>query len=64
MVAKVVGKAPEHVKRVTCRNCASIIEYTLADTEVRTTPDYTGDCESYRSLICPACQSRISVSLY
>ena len=32
MAIKVVGKDDSQVHKVTCRNCASILEYTDADT--------------------------------
>lgn len=55
MVVKVVGKDEAAVKKTTCKNCASILEYTLADTEVHVHRDYGGGSDSYRWLKCPAC---------
>lgn len=30
-MARIIGKEPEYVKKLTCKRCASIIEYTPKD---------------------------------
>lgn len=61
-MATIIGTDPAAVKRVTCRNCASVIEYTPSDTrEVRET-DYAGDSELVSKLDCPKCRHVINVS--
>lgn len=63
-MATIVGKEPREVRRCTCRNCASIIEYTQSETTTRWVSDYGGDREQIRELICPGCHNRIQVSFY
>jgi hypothetical protein len=63
-MATILGKEPREVRRCTCRNCASIIEYTLSETTTRWVSDYSGDREQIRELQCPGCSSRIQVSFY
>lgn len=64
MAITVVGKNPAMVKRCTCRNCASDLEYTVADTRCDYSTDYTGGRENYRYLICPACSARVIVPMH
>jgi RNase P subunit RPR2 len=63
-MATIVGKEPREVRRCTCRNCASIIEYTLSETSTRMVSDYGGDRELIRELKCPGCGDMINVGLY
>jgi len=41
-MVKIVGKDESFVKRVTCRSCASILEYTLNEVREYHGTDYTG----------------------
>lgn len=53
---KVVGIDEKHVKRITCRKCASIIEYT--ESEVRNLwsgKDYSGGADGADGFTCPKC---------
>lgn len=63
-MAKVIGKSPEYVKQITCRNCASIIEYTLSECKQKAVKDYTGTSDIETYLKCPSCNERIYVSNY
>ena len=57
---KVVGKDDKYVKRITCRNCASIIEYT--ESEVRNLwsgTDYSGGSDGADGFECPQCGKEI-----
>jgi RNase P subunit RPR2 len=57
----IVGKDPEKVRRCTCNNCASILEYTLSETRTRVVFDYSGDSETIRELTCSGCGHVIQV---
>ena len=63
-MAIIVGKDQSMVRRCTCDNCASIIEYTLSETTTRMVSDYIGDLEQIRELACPGCGERITVKFY
>lgn len=54
-MAKVVGRDETAVKRVTCRNCASILEYTPSEIQSFTSYDYGGGSELNYYIHCPNC---------
>lgn len=58
----VVGKDPSVIKRVTCHNCSSILEYTQNEVRRATSKDYTGCVDVYKVINCPRCYTCISVS--
>jgi hypothetical protein len=59
-MAQIVGKDEGHVKRCTCRNCASIVEYT--ESELRSyRASYQGDTCTEWALDCPSCKAPIVV---
>ena len=60
----IVGKEPREVRRCTCRNCASIIEYTMNEPSIRIQSDHSGELEMVRELTCPGCGNPITVALY
>jgi ribosomal protein S27AE len=62
MTATVIGIDDKAKKRRTCDNCASIIQYTMADTTSQIERDYTGDGEMVHRLRCPNCGKSIVVS--
>lgn len=63
MTIKVIDETPDAsvVKRVICRNCGVTLEYTPYDRYDYTTTDYTGDSDTYKSIDCPRCTTRITV---
>ena len=62
MAIKIIEERdPEHVKRVTCRNCAVRLEYTMADTRKKSSTDYTGSTDYYTVLDCPNCKKTIQI---
>ena len=63
-MAKVVGKSKKMVKKVTCRNCASIIEYTQREVQSRTYSDYGGGTDSFSYITCPECKEDVEVRGY
>jgi len=63
-MATIIGKEPREIRRCSCRNCASIIEYTLSETTTRWVSDYSGDRETIRELRCPGCGNNVEVKYY
>ncbi len=64
-MATVVGKDPRFVRRVTCTNCACIVEYTQSETrQVRRNWDYLGDSDLVHVLNCAGCGKEIQVQSY
>lgn len=61
MTVRIVGEAPEAVRKTTCSNCAAVLEFTDADTRKETHHDYGGGSDTYRVLICPRCSNKIHV---
>ena len=54
-MAKVVGRDEKAVKRITCLNCASILEYTPSEAVTKRGGDYSGDTWTYKIINCPTC---------
>ena len=63
MAIEKVGDDPESKRRVTCRNCGSVLEYLPIDIESRTVTDYTGDSEIVRFIRCPVCKKEVIVKM-
>ena len=61
MVVAIVGTNPLIVKRATCLNCASILEYTKMDTYVRHYKDIDGTSDTDRYITCPKCAKDVIV---
>lgn len=61
MAIEVIGKDESVKQKTTCTNCASILLYTNADTEIIKVKDYTGSVDVYTILTCPVCQNQIYV---
>jgi RNase P subunit RPR2 len=51
----VVGIDIAAVKRVTCRGCASILEYTTKEVQVQHGTDYGGGSDGTEWVNCPSC---------
>lgn len=59
---KVVGQDPSIARRVTCKNCGSIIEYFLYEVKRhRHSYDYLGDFEISNVITCPKCNKLVVV---
>lgn len=54
-MVKVLGKDNTHIHQVTCKNCASILEYTLSEVKHYMKYDYGGDADIYYYIECPSC---------
>lgn len=49
----IVGKDNSVVKRTTCRNCSSVLEYTPSEEQRDYSTDYTGGKDYYSYVMCP-----------
>lgn len=58
-MVKVVGKDEKAVKRITCKNCASILEFTKSETRRVKYGDYSGDSWYENIINCPVCNEEI-----
>lgn len=54
-MVKVVGRDESAVKRVTCRGCASVLEYKQSEVQRRDGHDYTGGADGEEYVTCPDC---------
>ena len=62
MAIKIIDERdPEHVKRITCRNCAVKLEYTMADTRRKAETDYMGSTDYYTVFDCPNCKNTVYI---
>jgi hypothetical protein len=58
---KVIGKDNKFVKQVSCKNCASILEYTESEVEKGKSYDYGGGCDPYKYINCPYCSKKVII---
>jgi DNA-directed RNA polymerase subunit RPC12/RpoP len=59
-MVKVVGKDESAVHRITCRSCASVLEYTQSEVKyIKHSHDYLGDYEVDQGIKCPQCGSNV-----
>ena len=56
----VVGKDESAVKRVTCRSCASILEYKLTEVQSYVSHDYGGGSDIVYYIKCPNCGTHVN----
>lgn len=60
-MAKVVGIDQSAVKRVTCKGCASIIEYVENEVEHYRGTDYSGGPDGHDYIHCPNCKKTVII---
>ena len=60
MAVTIVGEDPAAKKRVTCGECAAVLEYTRMDVRQVNFPDYTGN-DFQPAVACPKCSNKIIV---
>lgn len=58
---RVIGEDSKHIKNCTCRNCASVLEYTEADVIVKGGKDMTGCYDETKHIPCPKCGYNVFV---
>ncbi len=64
MAVRKVGEDLEQVRKCTCRNCASVLEYLLKDVESHTSRDYSGVLDTDYYITCPECGKKVIVKGY
>jgi hypothetical protein len=58
----VVGTDQSVVRRVICKNCASVLEYTRSEIiDIKHGYDYTGGYEVDSGIVCPSCRANVFV---
>ena len=60
-MVQVVGKDAVGVKRVTCRNCSSVLEYIPAEVKSRSGRDYSGGPDGKEWIDCPCCGKEVTL---
>lgn len=63
-MVSIVGLDKRAVKRVTCRDCASKLEYTLSEVQTYTSHDYGGGSDTHHFIDCPKCSQHVDVKGY
>ena len=58
-MVKVIGIDNEVKERVTCRKCASILEYVENDTKEKHGKDYGGGPAGQKWIVCPSCLENV-----
>lgn len=56
----IIGKDPSVAKRITCRNCGSILEYHTKDVTEVIGKDYGGGTDIRNYIICPVCAKEVT----
>lgn len=54
-MVRVVGEAPEAVKKATCGHCAAQLEYVPAEVKEYHGKDYSGGADGKKWINCPRC---------
>lgn len=55
----IVGKDQSLVKRISCGQCSSVLEYTLGEQRQSYSTDYLGDSDYYSYILCPCCGKQV-----
>jgi ribosomal protein S27E len=63
-MAKVIGFDNSAKKKVTCKECAAIIEYVPKEEKSYVHRDYGGGSDTVYYIDCPNCQNKITVRRY
>jgi hypothetical protein len=58
-MVKVVGKDLSKIKKVTCKSCASILEYTKYEVQERYGTDWSGGSDGVEWIDCPSCHGKV-----
>lgn len=58
---KIIGQDASITKRVTCRNCGAILEYTPNDVKEKTTRDISGSADTEFYIECPQCSKHVCI---
>ena len=58
-MVSVVGKDNSLVRRATCRNCSSVLEYLPIDVQKQNGCDYDGSRYTQEYVMCPCCSVEV-----
>ena len=58
---RIIGTDDKHIHKITCKTCASIIEYTKDEVKSFTHRDYGGGSDTYYHIVCPKCDEEVYV---
>jgi ribosomal protein L37E len=61
-MVQIVGEDPTAKKKVTCRNCGAILEYTPHEVKVRHGTDYSGGSDGEEWVDCPRCGKKAIIN--
>ena len=56
---EIIGKDTTILKRVTCKNCTSVLQYSNVDVKKDYSTDYTGGRDYYSYVQCPCCGNKV-----
>lgn len=60
-MVRVIGQDKNSFLYVTCRNCASELEYTPHEVKKEWISDYGGGRDEYKHIQCPHCGQKVTV---
>lgn len=63
-MVQIIGKDSSRVKRTTCGNCTSILEYVPQEVQKRPYRDWDGSMDSENWIVCPCCGSKAHVRAF
>ena len=62
-MVKVLGIDTSEVQEITCRNCASRLEFTRNEVVHSTYTDYGGGTDKFDYITCPTCGKKVEVDV-
>ena len=60
-MVEIIGEAPEAKKRITCQNCATVLEYAQNEVKVYHGKDYSGGPDGREWIVCPKCGKDVNI---
>lgn len=60
-MVKVIGTDPKVYKTITCRKCASMLEYLPIDVKEYSCRDYSGGSDGKEWIVCPTCNNEVII---
>lgn len=60
-MVKVVGESPDVSKRIICRNCGAMLEYTQGEVKRIDGRDYSGGADGKEYIDCPRCVQEVTI---
>lgn len=60
-MVEIVGVDPAQKHRITCKGCASILEYTKSEVKQCNGRDYSGGSDGQEWIDCPKCGKKVII---